>query len=494
MASKSNIDFKVLGFVFLLLNLLACSKKAGIPTDLSISTAPTPLVAVEVSSVVQAAVEALSDTTLAVAVVDRAGMPLAVYSRALATDDDRETALSLARTGAFFSNDQAPLSSRTVSFISREHFPPGIDNTPSGALFGIEHTNRGCSFNAVFAAGKSINSAMALDGVSPGKGITVTPGGVPLFRQGRLVGGLGVAGVTEDKAEFAAVQGLSLFAPTPADPGVIFIDGISLPFVDQTTRPSGSAAGSFDGAFQAGPVDGSVPPDGDLVTAQDSPTVDDPKLLASDVQTILDQAVATANRTRAAIRLPLGQRAKMVIAVSDLQGNVLGIRRMTDSTVFSIDVAVAKSRNVTYFSGPNVALEDQISGLPLGTAVTNRTIGFSAQPFFPSGINGTDPGPFHEIFDFDTANPCTQGREPANANQNGIVFFPGSSPVYKVDGAGNQVLVGGVGVSGDGVEQDDYVTAGAIAGFEPPAAIRADQILIENVRLPFFKFPRNPEN
>ena len=56
----------------------------------------------------------------------------------------RPEAVSLARTGAFFSNDAAPLSSRTVRFISGIHFPPGVRNTPNGALYGIELTNRGC--------------------------------------------------------------------------------------------------------------------------------------------------------------------------------------------------------------------------------------------------------------------------------------------------------------------------------------------------------------
>jgi hypothetical protein len=69
------------------------------------------------------------------------------------------------------------------------------------------------------------------------------------------------------------------------------------------------------------------------------------------------------------------------------------------------------------------------------------------------------------------------------------VFFPGSVGLYR-----NGVLVGGLGVSGDGVDQDDYVTAGGAAGFEAPAPIRADQIMINGVRLPYQKFPRNPTN
>jgi uncharacterized protein GlcG (DUF336 family) len=201
----------------------------------------------------------------------------------------------------------------------------------------------------------------------------------------------------------------------------------------------------------------------------------------------VQNAVATANRTRAQIRLPLGSRAKMVISVADLDGSVLALYRMADSTVFSVDVAVTKARNVVYFSGPNRDPRD-LTGVPAGTAVTNRTIGFGAQIYFPSGIWNTPPGPFYQMYLDDLANPCTQGHQPPNANQSGIVFFPGSAPLYR-----NGQLVGGLGVSGDGVEQDDYVTAGGARGFEAPASIRADQVVIRGVRLPYWLFPRNPE-
>ena len=123
----------------------------------------------------------------------------------------------------------------------------------------------------------------------------------------------------------------------------------------------------------------------------------------------------------------------------------------------------------------------------MGTAVTNRTIGYGGQPIYPPGIDGSGLGPFFSLYTFDIAHPCTQGSQAANANQNGIVFFPGSEGLYR-----NGQLIGGLGVSGDGVEQDDFVTAGGAKGFEPPADIRADQILIREVRLPYLKFPRNP--
>jgi hypothetical protein len=54
------------------------------------------------------------------------------------------------------------------------------------------------------------------------------------------------------------------------------------------------------------------------------------------------------------------------------------------------------------------------------------------------------------------------------------------------------VLIAGLGVSGDGVDQDDFVTNGGTLGFEAPTKIRADQITVEGIRLPYFKFPRNP--
>jgi hypothetical protein len=156
--------------------------------------------------------------------------------------------------------------------------------------------------------------------------------------------------------------------------------------------------------------------------------------------------------------------------------------------VFSVDVAVSKARNVVYFSGTSRSAAD-LNGVPIGTAVTNRTIGFGAQPFFPPGIDGSAPGPFFNLYLQDVANPCTQGFQVAGPNQSGVVFFPGSVPLYR-----NGNLVGGLGISGDGVDEDDYVAAGGSAGFETPTAIRADQVTIDGVRLPYQKFPTNPTN
>ena len=497
-----------LALLAVLAPIVSCNG-GGVATPPPTAVTVVPLTAADVQSVVQNT--ALSvDAPLVIAVSDRAGNILAVFRNATApatatgnygaTVDANELAVALARTAAFFSNNQAPLSSRTVRFISGIHFPPGVNGTAPADLYGIENTNRGCSFNVAFLPGKAINPARSIDGSATGLGVitgkanttdgdpnAVNPGGVPLFKGGGLVGGVGVVSSSAELAEFAAFSGAnnSGFLPSAAQlppPGLVIVGGIALPFVNQTMLPSGASAGSATGSYIAGPIAGTLPPEGDLV----GPTAGAGGLTQTDVATIIQQAVDTANRTRAVIRLPSGSRARMSIAVTDLDGTILGLHRMPDGTVFSLDVAVAKARNVVWFSGAGIA---DLPGMPSGTAITNRTVSFGAQPLFPPGIDGSGPGPFFNLFLSDTANPCSQGSQPANANQSGIVFFPGSLPLYK-----NGILVGGLGVSGDGVDQDDYVTSHGAQGFLPPASIQADNYSIQGVRMPYLKFPRNPEN
>jgi uncharacterized protein GlcG (DUF336 family) len=488
-------------------SFMSCAGDHASITPTSPSSAAALSVA-DVQVVVQNAVQAV-DVPVVVAVSDRVGNILAIFRTpgAPATSignfsvavDSNEVAAALARTAALFSNDQAPLSSRTVRFISGIHFPPGVAMAPNADLYGIENTNRGCALNVTFNPGKAVNPARSVDGLSLGPGIitgkmdatdsdpfAVNPGGVPLFKDGHAVGGIGVVSATPEVAEFAAFSGASGsgFLPTTAQlppPGVVIVGGIALPFVNQTTVPSGIGPGSFTGSFVTGPVAGNLAPEGDLV----GPAAGTGGLTQSDVSAIVDQAVAAAQTTRAVIRLPSSSRTRMTIAVADRDGTILGLHRMPDATVFSIDVAVAKARNVIYFSSPSGTAD--LPGVPSGTAITNRTLGFAAQPLFPPGIDGSSNGPFFALFSSDLANPCTQGSQPANPNQNGIVFFPGSLPLYK-----NGALVGGLGVSGDGVDQDDYVTNAGAQNFQAPTMIRADQVLIQSVRLPYLKFPRNP--
>ena len=107
---------------------------------------------------------------------------------------------------------------------------------------------------------------------------------------------------------------------------------------------------------------GIVVPEGFLVEPHDAA---DGSLTKDDVIRITAQSVVQANQTRAAIRLPLDESSRMVIAVTDNDGNVLGLYRMPGATYFSIDVSVAKARNVAYYANPaELQQVDQLPGVP----------------------------------------------------------------------------------------------------------------------------------
>jgi uncharacterized protein GlcG (DUF336 family) len=280
-------------------------------------------------------------------------------------------------------------------------------------------------------------------------------------------------------------------------------------------------------------LDGMEVPEGWLVEPHAS-SVDN--LTKQDVEKIIHASIAQAQQTRAAIRLNTstpefkpGVETRMVLSVADSTGEVLGLFRMADATVFSIDVAVAKSRNTAYYASNALVPADQVDAnndgqadVPKGTAFTNRTFRFLAAPRYPTGApDGTPPGDFSmlvmpginpltaentnalnplpasvyanpanaTVVSFDSFNAARNFRDPDNLkNQNGVVFFPGSTALYK----SQTTLVGGFGASGDGVDQDDVVTVAGQTGFEPLAANQADAYFVASVRLPYQKYNRNP--
>src|SRR6266403_1973678 len=212
----------------------------------SVPVLPPPIPAVQalqvadVQKIVAAAVNSL-DVEMVVAVVDRAGFALGVFrtqnAPATATgnfgqlQDANDVAVALARTGAFFSNNQAPLSSRTVRFISGIHFPPSVTNQPPADLYGIENTNRGCTLVSDPNFQSRIPPSLALGGgfglgVMTGKtdnwdsdATAVNPGGVPIFYKNVVVGGIGVvtASTKLNVAEFAAFAGSTAARSVPTD-------------------------------------------------------------------------------------------------------------------------------------------------------------------------------------------------------------------------------------------------------------------------------------
>jgi len=134
-------------------------------------------------------------------------------------------------------------------------------------------------------------------------------------------------------------------------------------------------------------------------------------------------------------------------------------------------------------------------------ALSSRAVGFLSQPFFPPGIPDTTEGAFSQpigtwsVFntglqlDLIKGGLLTSNCVPGEARlRNGITIFPGGLPLYK----GGR-LAGAIGISGDGVDQDDLIATAGSVGFEAPAERRSDQLVIRGVRLPYVKLPRHPE-
>ncbi len=624
----------------------------------------------DVTGLLNRAAAASSATNAIIAVVDRSGNILGVRVEKdvpIATADTTtldfaiDGAVSLARTGAFFANGQAPLTSRTVRFISQStitqrevesspesidpthegpgyvapvgvgnHFPPGVTNAPQVDLFGIEQTNRGINIPASgLAPGAALPNTEAFGQVTgddpnaQSRGIATLPGGIPLYKNGVLVGGIGVffpgpsgyatyeqnfhkvANPNDPNAEFqaeynrtnaplvlqaewmafAATGGINGAVPIPplfrsfAFPvgtlGVVHtaapVPGYGLPIGqlnlvgvtldvfgpggnylgEQSLHHTQITVGRGD-ALEKKTPDYVAPNNGTMFTSApqvpDSPFDSPPlpggvwlvaphasasgDLSAADVTKIVNDGIVQADQTRAAIRLDLqtglsGAHAEMVFAVADHDGRILGLFRMHDATIFSIDVAVAKARNTVYYAGADLQsidqLHDPLTGailVPKGTAFTNRTFRALAEPHFPGGIDSKPPGLFSSLLapgvdprtaedvgaplaasvyingtselmytSFAVGHNFHDMAAPLS-NQNGVVYFPGSSPLYK---NGTRMLIAGFGVSGDGVDQDDVVTVAGQQGFAAPPSIRADQYVIRGVRLPYQKGDRNPQ-
>jgi uncharacterized protein GlcG (DUF336 family) len=166
-------------------------------------------------------------------------------------------------------------------------------------------------------------------------------------------------------------------------------------------------------------------------------------------------------------------------------------------------------------------------------AFSTRAVGNLARPFYPDGVDGSGPGPlgvatpafspFHTGLQLDLVyNGLIRhvafvlgltSDAPANCTglsgfdsglavvaridglANGLQIFPGGVPVYR----GSQ-LVGAVGVSGDGVDQDDLIAflgvdrAGAALGTlgNAPTTLRADQLEPQGARLRYVNCPQAP--
>ena len=491
------------------------------------------------------------ETNAVIAVVDREGFVLGVWS----VDGTPPSALDVldaitkAGTASFLSSDEHAFTSRTAGFIVQQHFPPGIRNRPTGPLVGVNFSNM--SFTDVNRfknshSGRDTNSTLSGtngDPVSPLvlsaiSGLAGSPGGVPLFRGRVLIGGVAAAGTTRkpprsplaalndiqirqqrDADEDVALAGQAGFAP-PKDlfGSHVLIDGIRVPYVKSgthrgTLKPLGTVGVVVPGYEITGSPLVEYPTNlfGGQICEIRAPITNDiagdihgqARLSSNEVARILSQASARAKITRAGIRLPRGKAAQTFITVVSNPGSngvpprILGTIRTPGATLFSWDVAIQKARTAIFFSNSI-------------RAFSSRSVGFLAQQFYPPGIAHTPPGPFYGLQEYFSLLPTnfppgvlpgipltntlngvvlTNMLSEANPNlPNGITIFPGGFPLYR-----NGVLIGAIGVSGDGIDQDDIISSAGTVDFLPPPGIRADHMEFRGARLPYAKYPRNPD-
>jgi uncharacterized protein GlcG (DUF336 family) len=191
---------------------------------------------------------------------------------------------------------------------------------------------------------------------------------------------------------------------------------------------------------------------------------------------------------------------------------------------------------------PTVKFSDYVDGLNQlaganvldgGFAYGARSVGNFERPFFPDGIDANGNGPLskpfpkwspfstglqldlvyeriaqHVLFTLGTGgadDPASCAGPPGPVSGfnttvppelgDGLQIFAGGVPIYK-----GSTLVGGVGVSGDGIDQDDMVAflglynAGQALGTiaNAPPAMRIDQLNIQGQKVRYVECPQGP--
>ncbi len=560
----------------------------------------------------------------AIAVVDRVGNVLGVYAldpanvplmtitsgRGIPANNGLEGvdiipstygALAKAITGAYLSSSGNAFTTRTASQIVQEHFNPGERNTPSGPLFGVQFSQLPCSDLMRFGAG-----------VGPGPrrsplGLAADPGGLPLYKDGQVVGGVGILfdGIygldltvndyDRNLDELIAVAAQQGFEPPDRILSRITADGKILTYADVDRRdlmstavaavdidryialPGYAPAGRRDGIVFGTPASGIRRDTGDEYStvpawilddgfgnnryaprAAYAPAPADGGLSAAEVRAITTEALKIALAARAQIRRPVGSPAEVTVSIVDAEANILAVARTPDAPVFGIDVSLQKARTAAFTSRPTTAAELRAVGettlipgklstpalgtyvdaaqaflgptaLADGTAFSDRAGGLLSRPFYPDGIENRPHGPFSKprgawspfnvglqldlvlgdiVARLDGSAPppqgCTALPRSAAAGPgpgptrlaNGLQIFPGSVPIYRGD-----TLVGAIGVSGDGVDQDDMIAflglhnAGKLlnTGFgNAPLSKRVDTLSVGGLLLRYVQCPVAP--
>ncbi len=345
-----------------------------------------------------------------IAVTDREGYVLGVWVVRGGEPTALELATSVGKAGtaAFLSSNSHAFSTRTAGFIIQQHFPPGVRNLAPGPLVGVGLSNLPFSDvnrfkKADFIPGSA--SPGTLGSSIPLSTLNGIPGGVPLFKNNVLVGGIGVTGSGIEfppntfvggysKNEDIALAGQIGYAPRSELLGSnVFINGIALAYVDSTAGSlaggvvSGNAAAMFPIIASPAPFPYPQATFSGVSGQIRQPIIGDPlggtingqaRLSQAEVTAIVAMAADRVRTTRAGIRLPVGQRMEAFITVVNNPNTpgvgpaVLAAFRTGDATLFSWDVAVQKARTCVAFSSRTQAF-------------STRTVGFLAQSHYPPG-------------------------------------------------------------------------------------------------------------
>lgn len=306
--------------------------------------------------------------------------------------------IAKALTATYFSSAGNAFTSRSAGQIIQENFTPGEKNKPSGPLFGVQFSQLSCS-----------DVAQRLGSVGPKRsplGFAADPGGVPLYKNGSVVGAVGVMadgiyGVDRDAADVvpdtdeliavAATYGLE--APEDIRADRITVEGRNLRFVDSEKISSNPAsvtaanaaaiytaagalqtvtgyntgtvvAGTAYGTAASGvrkdtgpfaPVDGWIVVDSTDTNRFPPSDGTDGLLTAAEVTQILSKSIEVANKTRSQVRRPVGSTAQVHSVIVDTNGAILGAVRSPDALVDAIDVVPQKARTAVFFSQTGAA-------------------------------------------------------------------------------------------------------------------------------------------
>jgi len=148
-------------------------------------------------------------TNAVIAVSDREGYIVGVWTVDTDYKNNRrfpaflKNAMGRAGTAAFLSSAQHAFSTRTANFIVQQHFPPGVENAPPGPLVGVNFSSLPVSDVNRFKNAATYDPSIT-SGTNGGRlpplltgGLTGGLGGVPLYKNGECVGGIGVSGDEE---------------------------------------------------------------------------------------------------------------------------------------------------------------------------------------------------------------------------------------------------------------------------------------------------------